>query len=188
MRSWTGLEDDWLISPSLTVPELAREADKVPLWRSQGIVIQLKFLNSTHYARDRKPSVNIKQANNDKTTTQRQEALYCARTHTHSQCLALKSSWLCIYWVSRLGSWKPRVRGLQTAAPFAGLPGMRDACLEEAVFSRHTLAALVLGTQPAEPGSRLCNNVGVFGSSDNEASEPLWPFGLLPLIHRRVWF
>lgn len=83
--------------------------------------------------------------------------------------------------------WKPRVRGLQTAAPFALLPGMRMLALKKPSFpGRHTLAGPVLGPQPAEPGSRLCNGVGVFGSSDNEASEPLWPSGLLPLIHRRV--
>lgn len=71
---------------------------------------------------------------------------------------------------------------------FAGLPGMRDAGFEEALFSRYTLAAQLLGTGPAASGSRLCNNVGVFGGSDNGASEPVWPFGLLSLICRRVWF
>lgn len=76
--------------------------------------------------------------------------------------------------------------GSANSNSFAGLPGMRDAGFKEALFSRYTLAAQLLGTGPAASGSRLCNNVGVFGGSDNGASEPVWPFGLLSLICRRV--
>lgn len=105
----------------------------------------------------------------------------------YSWCLAL-NSWLCIYWVSGLGSCKPWMKDLQTAAHSLACLARGMLASKKPSFPDITLAAPVLGTWPAVPGSRLCNNVGVFRGSDNGASAPLWPFGPLPLLLRRVWF
>lgn len=80
---------------------------------------------------------------------------------------------------------KASSEGSANSNSFACLAGMRDAGLEEALFSRYILAAQLWaqGQQCQVPDS---NNVGVFGRSDNGASEPVWPFGLFPLICRRV--
>lgn len=80
---------------------------------------------------------------------------------------------------------KASSEGSANSNSFARLAGMRDAGLEEALFSRYTWLPnfWAQGQQRQVPDS---NNVGVFGGSDNGASEPVWPFGLFPLICRRV--
>lgn len=106
-------------------------------------------------------------------------------------CFCIFSAWYLVVpeftlikWTI-LGSWKIQLKGLNVrSSSFAGLPGIRDACLGRSLlFSRHTWAVPALGAWPGEPGSSLLCNMQWLEESNNEVSEPLWPpASFLPFI------
>lgn len=77
-----------------------------------------------------------------------------------------------------LGSWRIWMRGSARSSSFAGLPGMRDACLGKVLlFSRHTSAA-----QPGERGqqSQALALFGTWGGWKNQIMKLVCLFGLQP--------